>query len=170
LSKEQSSLQRSPSLVALRLISSSPSPPLSSAQLFHRSWEKYQSSESQSSILISLTHLMISVPEKNKKVVAKDQSIMQGSLSFGRWRFASHYPYPCPCPHMHPIDMAITLAISILAFSHVPSPLLLSMTLNISLSETYPREVIYKPTLLLDKVEEHSIHGVRFELGSSLHR
>lgn len=85
-----------------------------SALLFHRAWEKYEN-----------------MPEKNKKVVAKDQSVLQGSLSYGRWKYDYNFSYFYP------------------GF----------------LPQTYPREVIYKPTLLLHKVEDNSVNGVRFELG-----
>jgi len=64
-----------------------------SALLFHRAWNKYAK-----------------LPPEHKRTVAKDQSVIQGQLSFGKWRYDLNFSYFYPgfLPDTHPRQVIFT--------------------------------------------------------------
>ena len=81
--------------------------------------------------------LYLKMPEANKNVVAKDQSIIHGAMQTIKWRYGGGKYTGLNYSYFFPGFMV----------------------------DIQPTPIVYKEVLLLHKVEGYNDHGVRFELG-----
>mmetsp|Transcript_29431 Transcript_29431/g.49682 ORF Transcript_29431/g.49682 Transcript_29431/m.49682 type:complete len:466 (-) Transcript_29431:695-2092(-) len=84
--------------------------------------------------------LYMKMPEANKNVVAKDQSIIHGAMQTIKWRYGGGKYTGLNFSFFFPGFMV----------------------------DIQPTPIVYKEVLLLHKVEGYNDHGVRFELGGNV--